>query len=154
MELLSVQSTQACQIAGPIFYNDNVIGVFDGRHVLGTVRRSSVTAWRTEYRTSFKHPVVGLVLAIIMLGVPLQSLLGDPLHLWWLTSMSMLRIIASMCMVLIGLYLLFELIRRRDLPWIVFNLGVEEQAFALKAELPPEAVDAVNQMIQPGPHRR
>lgn len=142
MELTSARADPAAPytVVDQIFYDDRVVGVLEHSYVLGTVHRASITAVRFEGRSTFKHPVIGLVLGLAFAGVPVQSVLGDPLHLWWLTLASPMRVLGSVFMLFVGTYLLWEVIRRRDEPWVVFVLGTTERAFPLARPLSAPAL--------------
>jgi len=135
------------KVAGPIFYDDDVIGVLEGKYVQGTVGRRSLQGFRIDRRTSFEHPVVGWLLGGVLVGVPLQAVAGDPLGLWWLTLASPMRLGASVCMVIFGACLLWGVIRRRDLPWLVLMTRTGERAFPLGEELPENAAIVLKSLV-------
>jgi len=140
---LSVDPTARYRVVEPLFFNDDVIGVLDGKYVQGTVGLRSITTYRVERRTSFKHPVVGLLLGLAMVGVPAQAVAGDPLGLWWLTLGRPMRLVGSFFMVCFGLLLLWGVVRRRDEPWVVFVTTTGERAFPLRNELSPRAASVL-----------
>jgi hypothetical protein len=139
-------------IVRPIFFNDNVIGVLDGRYVQGTIGRRALRAFRVEQRTSFKHPVVGAVLGGVLTVVPLLTLVGDPLGLWWLTLASPLRLVGSFFMLFFGVCLLWGVMRRREQPWLVLTTASGERAFPLNEELPETAVAALRSLVVEAPY--
>lgn len=139
----SVDSTAQYHVVWPLFFDDDVIGVLDGKYVQGTVARRSVTAFRLERRTSFKHPIIGLLLGLVLVGIPTQALAGDPLGLWWLTLASPMRLAGSFFMVCFGVFLLGSVMRRRDEPWVVFVTSTGEHGFPLRHNLSSEASEAL-----------
>src|SRR3954469_25311162 len=104
----------------PLFYNDEIVGVLDKGYVLGSVRRRSFTAASVQHRTSFKHPVLGTLVGLLMLVVPGQGLANDPLGLWWFVLGSCYGWPASLLLMFLGAYLRWGVVRRHDEPWIVF----------------------------------
>jgi hypothetical protein len=149
MELTAAKSDSSKQysVVKPIFINDEVVGVLDETYVLGTVARSRLKAFRTETRTSFKHPIIGAILGTVMVGVPVQSALGDPLNLWWLTLASPARVAGAVFMLFIGAYLLYGVLRRRDEEWLVLVSEHEERAFPIGGKLAPHVVDQLRELI-------
>ncbi|MBI1369875.1 MAG: hypothetical protein GC162_14620 [Planctomycetes bacterium] len=133
---------------GQLIFSDDRVGVTDGGYVLGMVSRASLTGYRLEYRSSFKHPRAGFLMGVILAGLPLQTVAGDPLNLGWLILSTPLRMIASFCMFTFGAAMLVSVACRRDIPWIVFERAAGERAFPLQAELPPEAVAVMDQMCE------
>ena len=84
MELTSsADPTARYHIVGPLFFNDDLIGVLDGKYVRGTVPRRSATGYRIEQRKSLKHPVIGLLVGVFMVcvGAPLLAGVGDAVGL-------------------------------------------------------------------------
>jgi hypothetical protein len=115
--------------------------------VLGSVARTSLTGYRIEQRTSFKHPIVGMLLGVALIAVPVQSCAGDPLGVSWLTPGSFRVGAASLFMLFCGLFLLWGVIRRRDEPWIVFIASAGERAFRLRADLSPQAAGVLHSVV-------
>lgn len=148
MELTStVDPTARFHIAAPLFFNDEIIGVLDGKYVQDSVARTALTGYRIEQRTSFKHPIMGLILGIALIVAPVQSFAGDPLRLWWFTMGSLHGIAGSFFMLLCGLYLVCAVIRRRDEPWIVLLTTTGERAFRLRDGLTPQAVGVLTSLV-------
>jgi hypothetical protein len=135
------------KVAKPIFYDERVIGVLEGKYVQGTVGRRSLRAYRVEQRTSFKHPIVGAVLGGVLVGVPLQAVAGDPLGLWWLTLASPMRLAGSVFMAFFGAFLLWGVIRRREQPWLVLTTVSGERAFPLNEELSKLAAEVLDGLV-------
>ena len=147
MELTSSSDPKARYvIAAPLFFNDDVIGVLDGRYVAGAVPRRRLIGFRQEYRTSFKHPIVGLAVGLVMVVIALVSFLA------WLVALADLHfLLGSIFMFIFGVYLLWGVVRRHDEPWVVFILDHEERALPLKAELSPDHVALLEKLCAEKP---
>src|SRR5690349_3669776 len=115
MELVS-QNTggETYQRIGPFIYNDETIGIVEGNYVVERVRRAFITGIDFECRSSFKHPIIGLILGLVLVTVPVQAVMGDPLGLWWLTLASPHRVAGTFFMFLFGIYLIWAVLRRRN----------------------------------------
>ena len=99
------------QIVAPIYFNNDVVGVLDGKHSQGRVGRRVLTGFRIDRRTSFKHPVIGFVIGFVLVVIPLQALIGDLLGIWWVTLASPLRLVGSFFpFFLLGIYLLWGVV--------------------------------------------
>jgi hypothetical protein len=142
------------QVIDPIFFNDEVIGVLEGKYVRGKVGRRLVTGYRVEHRTSFKHPIAGLALGLALVGLPLQALAGDPLGLGGFLAGTNMRTIGALFMVCFGVYVLWEVARRRQEPWLVFVIEGGERGFPLTKELSPQALETLKTIIGGVPARR
>jgi hypothetical protein len=132
-------SRSFCRI-DPLFWTDELVGVLDGRYVLGSVPRKSVTAVRFEERSSFKHPIAGGILALGLIVLPAMALIGNPFGWAWIAIYIFRGPIGCIFAVIFGSYLLWLVIRRHDEPWIVFVMGSIERAFPLKKRLEPQAL--------------
>ena len=137
-------------VVDPLFFNEDVFGVLDGSYILGTMDRDAVKAVRHEERKSFKHPVIGGLVSAAFVVVPLQSVLGDPLGLWWLTLASPFRLVGSFFLFLFGIILLWGVVRRRDEPWIVFVTKSGERAFPLRRDVSPKAAAVLRTLFGEG----
>jgi hypothetical protein len=152
LELTSASGPpRQCRVVYPLFFDDELVGVLEGKYVLGTVARRSLIAVRTERRSSFKHPAVGAAVGLAMTLVPLQSVAGDPLGLWWLTLGSPLRLVGSFFMFGFGALLLWGVWRRREEPWIVFTTKAGESAYPLEYGLSPQARETVQSLCDGAP---
>lgn len=92
-------------------------------------------------RKSFKHPIGGLVVGLVMVLAPVLSVLdvfGAGLAL-----SSPARGIGGFCMFLCGVYLLWSVVTRKNEPWIAFVLRQGERAFPLKTELSASEADVL-----------
>jgi hypothetical protein len=128
---------------GPLIFDDHIIGVLDGKYPLGSVPRASVTAIRFEERTSFKHPILGLILGLLLVGIPTDELTGNHLGIGKLAIGSCTALV---CSFLFGLYLIIQILRRRNEQWIVFVLGPVERAFPLKQPISNEQIVILNKL--------
>lgn len=135
------------QIVAPIYFNNDVVGVLDGKHSQGRVGRRALMGFRIDRRTSFKHPVIGFVIGFVLVAIPLQALMGDPLGLWWVTLASPLRLVGSFFLFSFGIYLLWGVVSRREMPWLVLITDSGERAFPLRDEMPENAVAALRALI-------
>ncbi len=136
------------QVVEPLFFNDDVIGVLDGKHILGRVNRSSVTAFRVEQRSSFKHPVMGFVLGLVMIGIPLLPPAFEPDGLKYFTRASKEWLFVCFFLLCIGGYLIWCAASRRDQPWLVFETGSSEFAYPLRQTLPQRAEEVLRSLIR------
>jgi len=99
----------------------------DGSYICGAVPRTRLVSFRQEHRTSFKHPIVGLVVGLLMVGASLAVCL--------LALASLHFLLGSIFTFFFGAYLLWGVVRRHDEPWTVFVLDNDACAFPLKTEL-------------------
>jgi hypothetical protein len=139
---------QKLRVIAPICYDDHVVGVVDGKYLAGAVSRTAVTAIRLERRTSFKHPIVGLIVGISAMGISFLALAGDP------TLATPHELVGLLFLFSVGAYLLWGVLRRRDEPWLVFVLGSSERAFPLKDDLSAEASSLLTQLCGRAPEKR
>lgn len=135
-----VDPTARYHVVTPLFFNDDLVGILDGDAVTGTVARAMVLAVRCEPRSSFKHPVAGLLLGVLLVGAAYWPLRGAPIANWWAILVLSKWLIASLFLFVFGAWLLWEVITRRDEPWIVFVTATRERAFPLKTDLKPQAI--------------
>ena len=128
------------RVYAPLYFNDDVIGVVNERYVVvGNVARKSVKGYRIEYRSSFKHPIIGIVFGVSMVSYPVYTIAHTPFGSEWFNTFS-IRILAVMGFIFcFGATLLVIIIQRRDHPWLVFVTDGGEVAFPLNSELGPEA---------------
>ena len=122
---------------GCFFHDDRIVGVLEADRVLGSVLRAEVTAIRLERRSTFKHPVLGLLLGLLLFLGPVDLMLGDPWGLRWLALGSCTTMI---CEMMFGTYLLWSVIRRRDETWVVFASASGERAFPLSEQPLPDQI--------------
>jgi hypothetical protein len=124
----------------PFFINNDLIGVLDGKSVLGSVTRRAVTSIRVENRSSFKHPIVGTLVGAAMVVVSTEYFLPHPEGAWWFALNSPL---GSLFLLFCGCFLLWGVLRRRDEPWIVFVTDSGERDFPIKKVMTAEAVKSL-----------
>ena len=149
MELTSSSDPKARYvIVAPLFFNDDVVGVLDGRYISGAVPRRRLVGFRQENRTSFKHPIIGLAIGLAMVVISIAIFLA-----WLLTLADLHFLLGSIFMFFFGVYLLWGVLRRHDEPWVVFLLEQEERALPLKAELSPDHVALLERICAEKPER-
>jgi hypothetical protein len=135
---------------GPIIFDHDMVGVMDGKYVIGSVRRTWVTAIRQEKRKSFRHPIGGLIVGLFMVLAPLLSAVGSSFGVGLaLTSFS--RLIGALFLFFMGAYLLWGVATRKDEPWIVFILRSGERAFPLSSELSLDETAKLLNLLREGP---
>jgi hypothetical protein len=150
MRLTSATESGTYRRLGPIIFDHDIIGVTEGKYVLGSVRRKSVTAIRQEKRKSFKHPIAGMVVGLAMALAPLLSVIGSPFGVGLaLTSLS--RIAGAFFMFLLGVYLLWGVVTRKDESWIVFIFKSGERAFPIPDELSTNETEKLLKLLHEGP---
>jgi heme/copper-type cytochrome/quinol oxidase subunit 4 len=86
------------------------------------VQRAEIHDVRLETRSSFRHPIIGGVIAIVLVALPVSAVLGDPFDLWWLFLATPMRIVGAISSVFFGMYLFVLLLSRHDELWVVFEL--------------------------------
>ena len=148
MDLTSEGSrTRTYDRVGPFFYDNEVIGVVEGKYVVDRVRRTSIKSVRFERRSSFKHPGVGMILGFVLLLLPVQALMGDPLGIGWLTLASAEGVVGAFFMFLFGLCLLWAVLRRRHEDWVVFVLERTEHPVPLRCVVSPEVTQFIEGLV-------
>jgi hypothetical protein len=134
---------------GPLFWDKEIVGVTEHNHVLGSVRRSDLTGVRYEVRSSFKHPVFGAVLGTLLLALGIVLATYNPESAFEVIQRYPLRALGTIVgPIMFGAYLLWGVVRRRDVPWVVFITGPSEYALPLEAELTSAAKSVLAGMVQ------
>lgn len=116
---------------GPLAWDAKRLLVLNGNDIVGSVVRASIRSVRLKMRSSFQHPIVGVILGVtfVMLGV--WPLLGNAFQISTLSHASAFMVWGAMVLAILGAYLIVGVLRRRDLPWLIVQTDVEERAFAL-----------------------
>ena len=139
------QSDQLIRM-GPIAFNERLIVVLEGKYVAGRVFRDQVQRLEIQWRSSFKHPFLGIVIGAGCC-FPLGELIaGDPLELGGLFSMNVRTLAGSLFLFLCGIYLLFGAIFRRQVPFLVAQTTTGEYAFRLRETITPEIEQFVTKL--------
>lgn len=132
----SVDESKRYTTTGPIFYDGDLIGVLDGVTVMGSMARKEITAVRLERRTSFKHPILGLILGGVLMAA----------GLYWFSLTSGDGFVLYGCLLGCGAYLLQGVVRRREIPWLVLVAGTTEREFPLRQDLPAAVITVIEEV--------
>jgi hypothetical protein len=134
----SVDSQERYVPLGPIAHSDRLVVVLDGSDVVGSVAIADTLSIRIEQRSSFKHPIIGLVLGAILIAAPVGATL----------SAVIFPPVLTISLTLIGLYLVIAAARVRKVPWLIALTKTGERAFMLYGTVTPEVeafVHALNE---------
>ena len=126
-----------CLRVGQLALHENMLLVLEGDRVRGVVRLGDLQSVRVEMLRSFKHPVIGAVIGLVMIGAPISVLLGDPFFLGGILGGDFLCFTGGF-LLLLGGYTLFEVFRMRKSPWLIAQTPVGEIVLALDRALSPE----------------
>src|SRR4051812_33276703 len=119
MELTAaLDPTKRYTVVGPLAYDEQLLVVTNQAVVVGSVTRASIRRIRIEPRTSFKHPVVGGVVGLILVAGPLMPRAAERLGLvdedWLMTVKAV-----GEFMLVVGILVLVCVLLRRRIPWLV-----------------------------------
>ena len=127
---------------GQIAYDDDLLLVLDGGdYVNDRIPRNAIKSARLETRPSFKHPVIGIIMGSVLIGVPVSAFLGDPLGIEGLILCGIETMIIAGFLVLLGLYLYFPALSNRKIVWLIIDTTHGERTFPLQGEITDEFVE-------------
>lgn len=136
---INSSSDRVFEKLGQVAYDDDWLLVLDERdNVIQEIPRARIESVKVEMRSSFKHPVIGVILGGILVGVPASAFLGDPLGVRETILYHLEYLLSAASLFFFGLFLLFPALASRKIPWLVIGTSYGERAFPLQCEITDE----------------
>lgn len=126
-----------CRRVGPLALNESMLFTLEGDFVQGFVYLDDIRGLCIEQRRSFKHPVIGAIVGTVLLGLPLLSVVSAFADLPWAPQSDPLMC-SEVFVAALGAYMLWEVLRNRQVPFLVIQTKDEPRVFQLHGHLAPE----------------
>lgn len=114
--------------SGPLAWNETRLLVFAPEGISSVVR-ASIRAMRVEPRSSFKHPIAGIIFGVSFVILPVSTFVGDPFGINLLLWGSAQGVGGAIALLLLGIYLILGVLRRHDMPWLVVQTESRRASF-------------------------
>ena len=132
---------------GQVAFDDARLFVLDKKdYIVHDINRGSIESAQIEMRSSFKHPVTGIIVAAILVTGPASAFLGDPLDIAELILGDPTILVMAVFLIFLGLCLFFPAISARKIPWLVINTTYGERAFPLTCEITDEFTEFITSL--------
>ncbi len=131
---------------GQVAYDDDWVLVLDGDTIVHEIPRGTIMSAGVETRSSFKHPVIGMLLGGVLVGAPISAFLGDPLGIKPVILYDPMHVFMTGFLVFLGVCLYFPAISNKKIDWLVINTEHGERTFPLKCELEDELAEFLLQL--------
>ncbi|MGC4119190.1 MAG: hypothetical protein QM765_32415 [Myxococcales bacterium] len=129
---------------GAVAFEGEQLLVLEGDYILARLDRAEVRSLRVEQRPSFKHPVLGAVLGLALL-VPGGAFVGiAPMAA---TKGVVYVLVGASISVIAGVSLLWGVITRKDIPFLVAVTERGESIYALDQPVTAELSSALDRFV-------